>query len=226
VSAPSIHGTVPARLRDAKDAAYRDLILDVAEQEFAERGYEATLMKDIAGSAGISLATLYARFEAKMDLYRAVHHRRLGALNQALAAGAVRTGDALTQMLSSMRVYVTFHMTHPTWLRMHLREGNSWSGDEKLRSPEQTDAWNRGQRSMAKTFQRGMDEGLFAQGDPVLLARLTNALHQTVLSRWVEEGMAEGPQAVVERMQALFIRAFCTPERVPALLAAWSRRAS
>ncbi len=218
MSSVSTPVTVPARLRNAKDAAYRDLILDVAEEEFAQRGYEATLMKQVAGSAAISLATLYARYETKMDLYRAVHERRLVSLDQALARGAAPHSDPLDQMLTSMRIYVTFHMTHTTWLRMHLREGNAWSGDDRLRSPEQTRAWNRGQRAMAKTFQRGMKEGLFASGDADLMSRLTNAMHQVVLSRWVEDGMAEGPATVIERMQTLFIRAFCIPTRIPELI--------
>ena len=220
--APTTH--VHGRVRDAKEASYRDLILDVAEQEFAEHGYEATLMKGVAGSAAISLATLYARFETKMDLYRAVHERRLVALNRALADGGAPSGDSLAQMLAAMRVYVSFHMTHPTWLRMHLREGNAWSGDDRLRSPEQVRAWNAGHKAMARTIQRGMDAGLFAAGDPVLVARLSNAMLQVVLSRWVDGGMSESPEAVVDRMQTLFIRAFCVPERVPALLAAQAAR--
>jgi AcrR family transcriptional regulator len=206
------------RVRGAKEASYRDLILDVAEEELAAQGFESTHMKEVAGSAAISLATLYARFPTKMDLYRAVHERRLKSLNAALADGADPSAEPLPRMLTAMRIYVTFHMTHPAWLRMHLREGNAWSGDERLRSPEQLNAWNRGLRAMAKTFRAGIEQGVFADDDPVLLGRMTNAMHQVVLSRWVDEGMKEAPDAVVAKMQARFVRAFCVPERVPEIL--------
>ncbi len=215
---------VHSRVRDAKEASYRDLILDVAESEFASQGYESAHMKLVAGTAAISLATLYARYPTKMDLYRAVHERRLAALNGALAASVDPAADPLRQMLAAMRVYVTFHMTHPAWLGMHLREGNAWSENERLRSPEQRKAWSRGIQSMSRTFRAGITAGVFVRDDPSLLARLTNAMHQVVLAAWVEKGMAESPESVVEDLQRRFIRAFCAPERVPALLQTHVRR--
>jgi AcrR family transcriptional regulator len=224
MAATSPHSGVNERIRDAKVASYRDVILDVAEEEFARQGYESTPMKAVAAAAAMSLATLYAHFPTKMDLYRAVHGRRLASLAQALAEGAARTSDPLDQMLAAMRVYVTFHMEHPSWLRMHLREGNAWSGDDRLRSPEQTRAWTRGIRAMAKTFRAGIAAGVFVDDDPLLLARMTNAMHQVALSRWVDEGMVEASGRVVEKMLHRFVRAFCVPERVPELLAAHALR--
>jgi hypothetical protein len=128
--------------------------------------------------------------------------------------------DPLAGLLASMRVYVTFHMTHPEWLGMHLREGMAWSDDGRLLSPEQAKAWNRGIRAMARAFRKGIEAGLFVDDDPILLARTTNAMHQVALSRWVDEGMREGAEPVVLRLQHRFVRAFCVPERVPEILRA------
>jgi AcrR family transcriptional regulator len=215
---------VNERVREAKAASYADLILDVAERELAREGFGRTLVKRIAAEAAVSLATLYAHFPTKMDLYRAVHGRRLAALGEALAAVRTPPSDPLAALLGSMRVYVTFHMTHPAWLGMHLREGNAWSDDERLRSPEQTKAWNRGIEAMARAFRRGIDARVFVPDDPILLARTTNAMHQVALSRWVDDGMREAADPVVLRLQHRFVRAFCVPERVPALLRAHGLR--
>ncbi|CAE6916757.1 TetR family transcriptional regulator [Pseudomonas marincola] len=43
-----------------------------ALEHFAERGYDAASLNDIAGSAGIKKASLYAHFTGKDDLYSAV----------------------------------------------------------------------------------------------------------------------------------------------------------
>ena len=59
------------RIRDARQAMYRDHILDAAEEVFAENGYEAAKVQSVAAQAGVSLATLYGVFETKWDLYRA-----------------------------------------------------------------------------------------------------------------------------------------------------------
>lgn len=220
----SSQSTIHERVRDAKAASYADLILDVAEEAFARDGFEGAPVKDVAARAAVSLATVYAHFPTKMDLYRAVHGRRLAALAEALGAAGGDPSDPLDLLLASMRVYVTFHMTHPTWLRMHLREGNAWSSDDRLRSPEQTRAYARGIRAMVRAFRAGIDAGVFVDDDPVLLARTTNAMSQVALSRWVDEGMKEASDPLVRRMQHRFVRAFCVPERVPALLRAHGLR--
>jgi AcrR family transcriptional regulator len=50
----------------------RDRILDVALALFAEKGYDATSMREIAGELGITKAALYYHFESKADIVRAM----------------------------------------------------------------------------------------------------------------------------------------------------------
>lgn len=47
-------------------------IVQLALQHFADRGYDASSLNDIAGSAGIKKASLYAHFTGKDELYTAV----------------------------------------------------------------------------------------------------------------------------------------------------------
>jgi AcrR family transcriptional regulator len=53
----------------------RDRILDSAEALFARDGFSGTSMRDIAGDAGLTAASLYNHFQGKDDLYRAVLER-------------------------------------------------------------------------------------------------------------------------------------------------------
>lgn len=50
----------------------RALLLTAARSAFAERGYHATAMDDIAALAGVSKPVLYQHFDSKLDLYLAV----------------------------------------------------------------------------------------------------------------------------------------------------------
>src|SRR5215468_7460869 len=52
-------------------------ILDVAEAEFAARGYHAASLGDIADQVGIRTASLYKHFASKRALYVAVVQRLL-----------------------------------------------------------------------------------------------------------------------------------------------------
>jgi len=55
-------------------------ILDAAETLFAQRGYDATSLRDIATAAEIQQPGLYKHFESKEALYREVYRRALQPL--------------------------------------------------------------------------------------------------------------------------------------------------
>src|SRR6266508_1570764 len=57
--------------------ATTDRILDAAEIRFAQRGYEATSLADIADDVEIRTPSLYKHFASKRDLYLAVLERLL-----------------------------------------------------------------------------------------------------------------------------------------------------
>lgn len=52
-----------------------ECILETAERLFAEKGYEATTLRDIASEVGIQNPSLYKHFESKADIYAGVLDR-------------------------------------------------------------------------------------------------------------------------------------------------------
>jgi len=201
------------RLRDARQSMYQALVLDAAETVFAEHGYEAAKMQTIAAAAGVSLATLYAAFATKWDIYRAVHARRLGALLAIIRARGAAADEPLERMLSGIDAYVEFHMRHPDYLRMHLREGLPWAEASRFRSPEQVTAWTEGVQRMAKAFAIGIRAGIYLDDDsPQLMARTLMAMHQVRLADWVAGGMKESVADVTRKMHRQLLRTFCRPE--------------
>jgi AcrR family transcriptional regulator len=66
----------PARWRRRKEAR-PDEILAAALESFAERGFAATRLEDVAARAGISKGTLYLYFKGKEELFEAVVRARL-----------------------------------------------------------------------------------------------------------------------------------------------------
>ncbi|MFT6397748.1 MAG: AcrR family transcriptional regulator [Bradymonadia bacterium] len=212
-NAPPPNQPLPERVRDAKESLYRETILDVAEETFATEGYAGAKMKECASTARISLATLYGYYPTKMTLYRAVHVRRLDELIPRVRA-ATRGLILLDAMLAGMREFLRYHMEHTRYLRMHLREGMSWSGSDELLSPEQLAAWSRGQEGAARAFRAGMKSGVFVPDDPELCARRVNALHQVTLAHWIDTGTLLSADELCTQQERRFIRAFCTPELV------------
>ncbi len=64
----------------------RSAILAAAEDLFAERGFAATRLEDIAERVGIKRASIVYYFKDKRELYEAVLSSVLGGLHQALNA--------------------------------------------------------------------------------------------------------------------------------------------
>lgn len=78
ITAPAGDGTTKvtrryrSRLREEQAARTRRMIVDAARDLFAERGWGATGMRDVARGAGVALETVYAHFSSKRGLLQAV----------------------------------------------------------------------------------------------------------------------------------------------------------
>src|SRR5512138_404940 len=57
--------------------ATKDRILQVAEELFAQKGYEGTRTRDIAEQVGINISTLHFHWKSKDELYTAVYQNLL-----------------------------------------------------------------------------------------------------------------------------------------------------
>lgn len=61
----------PRRTQQAKET--RKAVLDVARSLFADRGWAATSIRDVAGAAGVSVETVYGSVGSKATLFAAVY---------------------------------------------------------------------------------------------------------------------------------------------------------
>ena len=73
--------------RRRKDARPGEIV-DAALEVFAEKGFAAAKLDDIARRAGISKATLYLYFETKEEIFRAVARAAVASLIEALESPA------------------------------------------------------------------------------------------------------------------------------------------
>jgi len=208
------------RVKEARNAMYRELIIEAAERVFADQGFEATRVQAVAKEAGISLATLYGVFPGKLELYSAIHEERTGELMQRVAETIDPSFDPIDLILAGTEAYLRFHMEHVDYLRMHLREGNIWTSDSTLRVPEQGRAWQNGIELGSSAFQAAIDLGLMVADDPILLFRTAIVMHQVRLADWVDKDMRAGVDEVLEAVRSQFLRAFCMPEVIAERLGA------
>lgn len=193
--------TAAARAKNAKTSMYRSLILDAAERLFASQGYDRTKIQEIAAQSGLSLGTLYSVFEGKADILDAVHHDRLGQVFD-LAGRALGTEQsAAARLLEGNRVFIRWLTDHPDYLRIHLNDGVGWASDPTEVGDDLVDAWRRGIFLIAHVIEEAANEGAVYEDDPVVLARVMVAIQQVFMSAWVESGMRDDPDALVDRIR-------------------------
>ncbi|MEM7152694.1 MAG: TetR/AcrR family transcriptional regulator [Myxococcota bacterium] len=205
------------RLKQARRALYREAIIDASERIFAEHGYDAAKVQAIAKAAGVSLATFYAVFPKKWDAFRAVQADRLASLMQRVGTEVLAADDAFGRLRAGLEGYLRFHMEHPEFLRMQLRERVPWGTTDELRTPEQTRAWEAGLQMLIAALKEGMAEGSFREDDPELCARTATAMSQVRLALWEGRGMNESPDAVAREAMLQLVRTFAAADRVHGL---------
>ncbi len=106
-----------ARSEEARPT--RDLVLDVAERRFAERGFSAVSMREIAAEAGLkNQASLYHHFKNKRALYEAVLTRGVELILAHMASSAAETSqeDVLDRVIDIL-------VDHPHLPRLIQRAG-------------------------------------------------------------------------------------------------------
>lgn len=79
----TVRRTAPPPRNQAK-ALFRNAILGAAETVFAERGFHAARIQDIAARARIAVGTVYNHFETKDDVLAALFEEHAGAFADAL----------------------------------------------------------------------------------------------------------------------------------------------
>lgn len=84
----------------------RERVLEAAERLFAERGYTAVTIKDIAAAAGIHHASLYHHApQGKSQLFVEVTERTIQRHQQGIAT-AVAAGEGLYDQLSKIAAWI------------------------------------------------------------------------------------------------------------------------
>src|SRR6202022_522044 len=75
-------------------------IIDAALEVFAEKGFAAAKLDEIARRAGISKGALYLYFETKEDIFRAVVDQAIGPNMQAIRAMILAHPGPLADLLA------------------------------------------------------------------------------------------------------------------------------
>ena len=147
-------------------------ILDAALAVFAQKGFAATRLDDVAAKAGITKGTIYFYFDSKQALFEALARQSVGAqieqIKAQLAAFPGSTPELLRLVLSTMGHFITTS-DRVVLPRLVLAEAANF--------PKLAEFWRRevidsGIGLMSGIIRRGIERGEFCEIEPQHAARL------------------------------------------------------
>ncbi|HEX7885353.1 MAG TPA: TetR/AcrR family transcriptional regulator [Phenylobacterium sp.] len=164
----------PRRSRaEAREQAMNQII-DVATQEFVEKGLAGARIDEIAGRS--TKRKIYYYFEGKDELYRAVldrAYRRVRESESQVDTGKGSAADALRRLIEHD---VRYHSEHPELVRLVMNE-NIHRAEHLKQIPGLPQSNQRVIEILRALIGRGEAEGTFREGiDPVELHMNITAL--------------------------------------------------
>lgn len=141
-------------------------VLEAALKLFAERGYAATSVRDVAAAAGVKPATIYAHYPSKehilAELCRVGHEEQYRSVRTAVLASG---GAPRDQIVAYVRAHVGFHTTYPMLAvvsnsELHVLGEELGAATFVLR--------RQSEELMQDIVKRGIDGGAFHVADPWL----------------------------------------------------------
>jgi AcrR family transcriptional regulator len=146
-----------------------------ALEVFAEKGFAATRLDDIAARAGVSKGTVYLYFENKEALFKAAVEAAMTPALEAAEALASETVRSAAELLREF-VFGWWELVGSTSLGALPRLLVAESGN----FPELSEWFHermisRAQRAMARIIEQGVASGEFRPVDPFLAARIVFA---------------------------------------------------
>ncbi len=161
---------------------------------FAERGYNAVSMRDLADAVGMRQGGLYNHFEGKQVLLSDLMETHMVGLLEALDTAMVGIYGTRDRLEAFVRHHVSHHLNYPDDVFLAYMEVRSLDSDNRARIIALR---NRYEHVLRKILEDGCTEGLFRIGDAAVHARMLLAM-MTGVTVWYRDSGRLSRDEVVE----------------------------
>lgn len=184
--------------RDEYSEATRRALLDSAARLFAEKGFTATSLDEVAAEARVTKGAVYHHFTNKQALFEAVADEAEAEVAAALVTAAVAAANAWEGAVAGLDCFLE-RCLDPVYRRLCFEEGPAVMGFANW--------WEHGERHVIGVI-RGMLDALNADGlvDHEDLDALTQLLFGSAVACALAIARAEDPKADSVRFREATIR--------------------
>lgn len=185
-------------------------ILAAAQQLFAQKGFAATSMQEIAQQAGVSKSNVFHHFKSKEDLYVAVIGCACGEAHDRVVTLLGGEGAFAERLKRMMRADLEFMFENPERAHLVLREiASTQPNDATQLAPA---LLRRNAVEMVETIRAAQRAGeIRADADPAAVALLVLAVNKfyfqtcNLIRHFPDVGFASDPAKFVDAMSDLIL---------------------
>jgi AcrR family transcriptional regulator len=187
--------------REREKIAKREAILLAAQDVFAEKGFTAATLDEIAEKAEFSKAALYLYFKNKEDLFFSLIETRLGEIRSQIMAIGASDNDPIEKLRNVVKIHFAFHERHRNFFQLFTRVKSALNPDQRLftrvksaLTPDQltSEMQDTLQNNLQTSFQAyidaisailqdGIEQGCYRFADPHFLAHTLTSLLNSVI---------------------------------------------
>jgi len=146
----------------------RSLIYRKAVRVFAEKGYDATSVQEIAEATGVAKGTIYYHFKGKRELFVASIKEGLRELIDEAKAAVGRIGDPVEQIGYIFDAFIERQMKSSDFVYLLFKEALA-PGREWLE--EISEYWHQLATLIARVVSEGQDAGVIQDVEPDTITR-------------------------------------------------------
>ncbi len=108
-------------IRQHRGEVTRQAILDAAERVFAEVGFSAARLEDVAEEVGIRRPSIIYYFAGKQELYDEVEARIFADMHAFAQERVADVGDPFSRLIALLDAWLDFHVSRPNAARIIQR---------------------------------------------------------------------------------------------------------
>ena len=174
----------------------REQLLEIGKELFAERGFEATSIEEVAHRAGVSKPVVYEHFGGKEGLYAVVVDREMEYVVRRISE-AIATGTPRERVERAALAFLTYVKDHPDGFAILTRDAPATAGRSGMASLL-NDVAERVGDVFAASFK---DAGYDARTAPIYAHALIGMV--TFVGQWWTEERKPSVDEVANHISAL-----------------------
>jgi AcrR family transcriptional regulator len=172
----------------------RDKILAAAVQLFAEYGYHAATMRDIAQIAGIQAASIYYHYPSKQTLLVEIMETHMRKLNSNLERIVSKPHEVHQRLYEAISNHILLHTTYKSEFFIIDTEIRALEGDNRGKILAMRDYY---EDLIQGLLREGMEQGVLCQTDVKISSYAIIAMC-TEVAQWFRPSGRLNVQQVIE----------------------------